>query len=81
VTRLTAPLPGARPVALLALPLAALLGVAAVHSPALVVIGVAGALLVALMFTNLVVGVALFTLVTFFQQTPAWRCRSQSSWY
>jgi O-antigen ligase len=44
--------------------------VAAVHSPALVVIGVAGALLVVLMFTNLVVGVALFTLVTFFQQTP-----------
>ena len=70
MTRLTAPLPGARPVALLALPLAALLGVAAVHSPALVVIGVAGALLVVLMFTNLVVGVALFTLVTFFQQTP-----------
>ena len=67
---MTVPLPGARPIAVLALPLAALLGAAAVHSPTLVAAGMAGALLVVLMFTNLVLGVALFTLVTFFQQTP-----------
>jgi O-antigen ligase len=70
VTRPTVARPGAIPLPVLVLPVAALLGAAAVHSPEFVVVGVLGAFLAVLMLTNLVLGVAFFTIITFFQQTP-----------
>lgn len=70
MTRPTLARPGAIPLPVLVLPVAAFLGAAAVHSPKLVMVGVLGAVLVVLMLTNLVLGLAFFTIVTFFQQTP-----------
>ena len=72
MTRPALALPGsAGPLPLLAVPVAAVIGVAAVHSPRLVVVVVVGALLAAFMLTNLVLGVCFFTIVTFFQLTPS----------
>lgn len=46
------------------------LGLAAGVSPKLVVVGSIGVVLVALMLTNLTLGIAFFTIVSFFQVTP-----------
>lgn len=72
MARLQATLANPATMVVLSVPfLAVAIGVGAVVAPKLMVVGVLGLVLTVMMLSNLTLGVAFFTLVTFFQVTPS----------